>query len=166
MPPNNFPKPMAKLRGKAVAKTQTLLGAQGTCRMYGFGVTGPDPTRSWWAVLGAAVGVVVVLGLLLGALVVPGWAAIWFLRQMINNPRGVAVADQGLIVTRESVWNASPRSIVVLLPIDALGAHIGATKTHLRLQLGAEQIWLRRTEYEILMTATRPTIAPTGYTTR
>jgi hypothetical protein len=162
----NFPKPSAKRRAKAVAKTQSLLGIQGTCRMYGFGVTGPDPTRSWWVVLGAVLGVVAVFGILLGALVVPGWLMITFLRQGINNPRGVAVADQGLIVTRESVWNAMPRSIVVLLPMDALGAQIGATKSHVRLQLGAEQIWLRRNEYQILLTVAQPTIASMSYTAR
>jgi hypothetical protein len=159
---SNFPKPLAARRAKSVAKTQSLLGAQGTCRMYGFGVVGPDPQRSWLMVIGAAVGIAVILGFLLGALVVPGWVGIGILRLAINNPRGVGVADEGVIVTRESVWNARPVSIVVLLPLDSLLAQIGATKSHVRLQLGAEQVWLRRKEYEILVAAERPTIAPIG----
>lgn len=150
---------MAARRAKSVAKTQSLLGAQGTCRMYGFGVVGPDPQRSWLIVVGAAIGVAVFLGLLVGALVVPGWVGIGILRLAINNPRGVGVADEGVVVTRESVWNASPTSIVVLLPLDALSAQVGATKSHVRLQLGAEQIWLRRKEHEILVAAARPVAA-------
>jgi hypothetical protein len=155
---NDFPKPMAKRRAKAVTKTQTLLGAQGTCRMYGFGVVGPEPQRSWLLIVAAAVGVAVVFGLLLGELVFPGWVGIGILRLVINNPRGVGVADQGVIVTRESVWNAAPTRIVVLLPHDVLLAQSGATKSHVRLQLGAEQVWLRRKEYDILLAA-RATVA-------
>jgi hypothetical protein len=150
---------MAARRAKSVAKTQTLLGGQGTCRMYGFGVVGPDPQRSWLIVVGAAVGIALILGLVLGALVLPGWLLIGVLRLAINNPRGVGVADQGVIVTRESLWNASPTSIVVLLPLDVLSAQVDATKSHVRLQLGAEQIWLRRNEYEILVAAARPAFA-------
>ena len=160
---SNFPKPMAARRAKSVAKTQSLLGNQGTCRMYGFGVVGPDPQRSWLIIIGGAVGVAVILGVLLHVLVIPGWVAIGILRLVINNPRGVGVADQGVVVTRESVWNASPTSIVVLLPLDALSAQIGATKSHVRLQLGAEQIWLRRKEYEILVAAARPAVAHSPY---
>jgi hypothetical protein len=159
---SNFPKPMAARRAKGVAKTQSLLGGQGTCRMYGFGVIGPDPQRSWLMVIGAAIGVAVILGLLLGALVVPGWLGIGILRLAINNPRGVGIADEGVVVTRESVWNARPTSIVVLLPLDSLFAQIGATKSHVRLQLGAEQVWLRRKEHEILVAAARPTSAHLG----
>jgi hypothetical protein len=154
---STFPKPMAARREKGVAKTQSLLGGQGTCRMYGFGVIGPDPQRSWLMVIGAAIGVAVILSLLLGALIVPGWIGIGILRLAFNNPRGVGVADEGVIVTRESLWNARPTSIVVLLPLESLFAQIGATKSHVRLQLGTEQVWLRRKELAILVAAARPT---------
>jgi hypothetical protein len=159
---SNFPKPSAARRAKGVAKTQTLLAGQGTCRMYGFGVVGPDPQRSWFVVVGAAIGIGVILSLLVGALVVPGWVGIGILRLAINNPRGVAVADEGVVVTRESVWNARPTRIEALLPLDSLFAQIGATKSHVRLQLGAEQVWLRRKEHEILVAAARPTSAHLG----
>jgi hypothetical protein len=159
---SNFPKPLAARRAKGVAKTQTLLAGQGTCRMYGFGVVGPDPQRSWFLIVGAAIGIGVMLSLLVGGLVIPGGIGIAILRLAINNPRGVGVADQGVIVTRESVWNASPTRIEVLLPLDSLFAQIGATKSHVRLQLGAEQVWLRRKEHEILVAAARPISAHLG----
>jgi hypothetical protein len=157
----DFPKPMRARRAKAVAKTQTLLGGQGTCRMYGFGVTGPDPQRSWLMIVGGAIAVVVFLVLAIRALVVPGWLAIGLLRWAINTPRGVGVADEGIVVTRESLWNAQPTSVVVLLPLDTLFAQTAATKSHVRVRLGTEDIWLRRAEYDILLAAAKAT-AHTG----
>jgi hypothetical protein len=160
---NNFPKPMAARRAKGVAKTQELLGGQGTCRMYAFGVTGPEPRRSWWFIVGGLIAVCVVIAVTTGRLIAPGILGVGLLRLAVNTPRGVGVADEGVVVTRESFWNARPVSIVVLLSLDALFAQVGATKSHVRLQLGAEQIWLRRKEHEILVAAVRPTVTPAGF---
>jgi len=121
--------------------------------MYGFGVIGPDPRRSWFLIAGGAIVMVVFLAVATGALVVPGWVGIGLLRWAINTPRGVGVADQGVFVTRESFWNARPKSIVARLPFDSLWVTTGSTKTHTRVQLGSEQIWLRRSEHEILVAA-------------
>ena len=46
---------MASRRKKSVTKVQKLLGSGGTCRMYGFGVTGPEPRRSMYIIVGGVV---------------------------------------------------------------------------------------------------------------
>ena len=63
-------------------------------------------------------------------------------------------ADQGLVVTRESIWNANPKSVVALLPPDALNARIASTRTHVLVELGPDRVWLRRNEHNILLAAT------------
>ena len=150
---SDYPKPMRARRTKAVAKIQTLVGEQGTCRMYGFGVVGPEPTRSWLWIVGATIALVVLLVLTTGVLLVPGVIGLGVVRWVVNRPRGVGVADQGIVVTHESFWNASPTSIVVFLPLDALSVETASTRSHVRLRLGAEQVWLRRNEYDLLIAA-------------
>jgi hypothetical protein len=155
---SDYPNPMRARRAKSVAKTQDLLGTQGTCRMYGFGVKGPEPTRSWLLIVGVTIGAVVVIAIATGIVIVPGLVGLAIARCAINTPRGVAVADQGLLVTRESLWNASPKAVTERLPFDGLFVEIGSTKSHVRVQLGREQIWLRRNEHEILTAAARRTM--------
>jgi hypothetical protein len=148
-----FPAPNAKRRRKSVAKAQQLLGARGTCRMYGFGVVGPDPQRSLLIMIGAVVGTCVVVAALTGAIVFPGILVIAVVRWLMNTPRGVAVADQGIAVTKESLWNASPSDVVAQLPLEQIFVVVSQTKTHVCVQLGNDQVWLRRKEHEILVAA-------------
>jgi hypothetical protein len=162
MAPTGYPKPLAGRRAKAVAKSQSLLASHGVCRMYGFGVTGPDPNRSWLWIAGGAIGACVLLMLATGAVLVPGFLLIAGVRWGINTPRGVLVADQGIAVTRESFWNARPTSVIVLLPFDPLFLITEATGSHVRVQLGIEHIWLRRREHEIVTTAAHSAMARTG----
>jgi hypothetical protein len=109
--------------------------------MYGFGVTGPDPQRSLLCM--------VVVGLLL----LPSLLLLAIIRSSVNPPRGVGVADQGLVVTRESAWDARPKSIVTLTSCDPLFHPVRSTRSHVCVQLGTERIWLRRNEHEILLAA-------------
>ncbi|HTD49695.1 MAG TPA: hypothetical protein VK771_03800, partial [Acidimicrobiia bacterium] len=153
MAPSTYPKPLAARRAKAVVKTQALLGGQGTCRMYGFGVTGPDPQRSLLWMIGGAVGFCVVLAVLTGIILFPGLLGIAVARWVINTPRVVAVADEGIVVTKESPVDARPREILGRFPLDQIFVVIAKTTSHVCLQLGAERVWLRRKEHDILVSA-------------
>jgi hypothetical protein len=146
------PNPNRARRSKAIAKSQQLLGNQGTVRMYAFAVGGPEPERSKLYILGGVVGCVLVSALL-GAVIVPGVLGVALVRWWINPPRGVGLANEGVFVTKESFWNARPAEIVTLVGHDALATIIDSTKSHVRVQLGPEPVWLRRTELEILNNA-------------
>ena len=118
--------------------------------MYGFGVTGPDPQQSRLWMIGGAVGICVLLAIATGVVLVPGLLLIAGVRRAINPPRGVGVADQGIVVTKESFWNARPTDILAMLPLDQLFFVTSSTATHVCVQLGTELVWLRRKEHEIL----------------
>jgi len=154
MASRDYPNPMRARRAKAVAKTQKLIGNQGTCRMYGFGVSGPNPSRSWIWIIGGSIAFCVAVAVMTGVAIVPGLLLLYFVRWSVNQPRGVCSADQGLVVTRESIWNANPKSVVALLPPDALNARIASTRTHVLVELGPDRVWLRRNEHNILLAAT------------
>jgi hypothetical protein len=121
--------------------------------MYGSGVTGPDPQQSRLWMIGGAVGFCVLLAIATGVVLVPGLVLIAGARWAINQPRGVGVADQGIVVTKESFWNARPTAVLAKLPLDQLFFVAGSTATHLCVQLGTEHVWLRRKEHEILAAA-------------
>jgi hypothetical protein len=131
--------------------------------MYGFGVVGPDPQRSLLWTIGAVVGGCVVVAVLTGVVVFPGILVLAVLRWMLNTPRGVAVADQGIATTKVSVWNASPTEIVAQLPLEQIFAVVNQTKTHVCVQLGNDQVWLRRKEHEILFAAVQTARTQTAY---
>ena len=152
MPKYDAPNPNRIRRAKAVAKSQELLGHQGTVRMYAFGVGGPEPERSKLYLVAGVVGCIVVSALL-GAVIVPGILGVALVRRWINPPRGVGIANEGVLVTNESFWNARPTEVITLVGHDALGAVIDSTKSHVRLQLGPELVWLRRAELDILNAA-------------
>jgi hypothetical protein len=144
---------MAQRRAKAVAKIQNLLGSEGTCRMYGFGVVGPEPRRSMFVIVGSVVAFCVGIAVLTGVVIFPGLLALYIVRWVVNTPRGVAIADQGVAVTSESMWNAKPTGIVARFPLEQIYAVAGQTTTHVCVQFGNDQVWLRRKEHEILVAA-------------
>jgi hypothetical protein len=157
---------MASRRKKSVAKVQKLLGSGGTIRMYGFGVGGPEPRRSMYIIVGSVVAGCLALLVLTGVLVFPGILALYIIRWVVNTPRGVAVADQGVAVTKESFINAQPTEIITRLPLEQIYAVVAQTNTHVCVQLGDDQIWLRRKEHEILVGAVqslRMQPAPAAY---
>ena len=126
--------------------------------MYGFGVIGPDPTTSWFVIVGVTIAAVALFAVATGVVIIPGIVGLAIARCVVNTPRGIAITDHGVHVTHESVWNASPKSVSECMPFDGLFAEVGSTRSHVRVQLGSEQIWLRRTEHAILTTAAQSTI--------
>jgi hypothetical protein len=148
-----YPNPMRVRRAKAVAKTEYLLDGHGACRMYAFGVSGPDPQRSWLWIAAGVIGVCIALAVVTGPVLLPGLLAIALPRWSVNPPRGVGIEDKGVVVVREHLWNARPASIAALVPRDSLFSVTATTRSHVRVQLGFESIWLRRTEHNILVDA-------------
>lgn len=148
-----MPKPMAARRAKAVGRTQPLLARQATCRMYGFGVAGPEPQRSLLWLIGGAVCFSVVLAAFTGIVLIPGLLAFAIARRAINPPRGVAITDRDIAVTRETAFDARPNRIVGNAPLDQVFVVVASTRSHVCVRLGADPIWLRRREHEILVTA-------------
>jgi hypothetical protein len=154
---------MAQRRRKAVAKIQTYLGSEGTCRMYGFGVVGPEPRRSMLLIVGGVVAFCLGILVLTGVVIYPGLLALYIVRRVVNTPRGVAIADQGVAVAGESVWNAKPTGIVARFPLEQIYAVVGQTNTHVCIQLGNDQVWLRRKEHEILVAAVQTVRAQSAH---
>ncbi len=121
--------------------------------MYGFGVTGPEQQRSLLWLIGGAVCFSAVLTAFTGIILVPGLLVFVIARRAINPPRGVAITDRDIVVTRETAFDARPNQIVGNAPLDQILAAAASTRSHVCDPVGTEPIWLRRREHEILVTA-------------
>ncbi len=118
--------------------------------MYGFGVIGPDPQRSLLWMIGGVVCFSIALAALTGVIVIPGVLVFAFVRWQINAPRGVAVTDQGIVITKESPFDARPRQILGWVALDQIAVVVARTRSHVCVQLGPEAVWLRHKEHQIL----------------
>jgi hypothetical protein len=152
--------PMAmseRSRRKAIQAVERLVEPGAVVAAYAPGRTGPEPVRSVVGLLAGAIGVSVVIAVLTGVILIPGVLLLLVAYYVINGPRGIALANGGVVLVGRSLWTDRPNKVLTHVPYQAIASVTEDTGSRVRLNLGVEQIWVLRKEYErILMAAGLP----------
>jgi hypothetical protein len=131
-----------------------LLGPGTEVLTFAFGRAHARMTNGAWvliAIFGTAFVIVLVA---IKTVLIPGVLLILILFNMVRPRRGVAVTSSGIVVTELSGWNGSPRGVMETLPSGALRAGIrNATGSKVDVQLGADLITVKRSDFEALVAA-------------
>ena len=139
----------ARSRKKRSSDAERLLEPGTTVRRFANGVTGPYPTNTILLLVVGAVAVTVVLSVLLGSLVGPGFLVLILVYWAFNPPRSVAVSDRGVVLLKRSLWTGKPTAVIGLLPHSVLDA-AQERGGYMHVLIGPESVWLTKKEWAAL----------------
>jgi hypothetical protein len=124
--------------------------------------TGTGHARISKSLVGLVVGfaaLFVVVLLAVHVALIPGFVLVVVAIGLVRPKRGVALTPDAVLVFHESMWNGTPKSLIVSAPVASLSASDTATTGGSRVSLlfGTERITLKKDEFERLLRATAPT---------
>ena len=112
---------------------------------YALGRSGANPVVVVSAMIATVVMVCGGLFVMTGAFVLPGILPMLIVQHFISPPRGVVVAQQGVAVTKRSIWTGRPHDVVAMMghgytqPVEkALG--------RVKIMVGNEPVWMSTAE--------------------
>jgi hypothetical protein len=140
-------------RRKHLTKAQKLI-PEAKVQDYVFAVTGPYPvTANLWLLVGA-VGITVLLSAATGQFVAPGGLLILGVKYLLNEPRGIVLADHGVAVVKRGFVTGKPGSVLVRVAASVLEAPIVETHgKHTKIRIADQELWLKSGEHNRLRTA-------------
>jgi hypothetical protein len=145
---------MTRQQRRGEDAVRKLLGPGTEVLTLAFGRSHARMTNGAWvliAIFGTAFVVVLVA---LKTVLIPGVLLIWILYNMIRPRRGIAVTGSGIVVTELSGWNGAPKRVTETLRSGALQAGIrNASGSKVDVQLGADLITVKRSDFEALVAA-------------
>jgi hypothetical protein len=98
-------------RAKRTAKAATLLPAGSQLRVYAEGRAHARVGGRVIAVVGA-IAAVMMVGLLLGRLLIPGVLLVFYVFYLVRPPRALGVTDNGIALFHRSFWTGAPSSLM------------------------------------------------------
>jgi len=137
-------------RRKQMAAAQKLL-PDARITGYAVGRSGANPVLVVGAIIAMSMVLAVALMLTTGVLVMPGVLVILVAQHFLSPPRGVVVADQGVALTKRSIWTGRPHDVIAVMGhqfVRPTDEELG----RMQLMIGDESVWLVHRE-EVLLRA-------------
>jgi hypothetical protein len=144
-------------RNKAMARAVTVLPPGTQVRGFVVGRAQARWSTSAISIL-AGCGALVIIGLLMGVVLYPGFVVILFFSHVYRPPRGIAIADQGVASFTRSVVSGEFKDVI---GYESLGALNGVlTNSSSRLQIGDDVISLSGREMRQVQQLAPSVVAP------